>query len=46
MPVVVDSLFIVVLIVCVLFVFGPCFVAQYLVSFLVILSLGKREMVA
>ena len=36
--VVVDSLFIVALIVCGSFVFGPCFVLQYLVSFLVLLS--------
>ena len=39
MYVVVDSLFIVAPIVCVFFcVFGPCFVVQYLVSFLVLQS--------
>ena len=38
MSVVVDSLFIVAPIVCVFFVFGPCFVVQYLVSFLVLQS--------
>ena len=46
---VVDSLFIVAPIICWGFMFGPCFVMQYLVSLIsnfAIISLGKSELVA
>ena len=43
MYVVVDSLFAVAPIVCRFFVFGPCFVVQYFVSFLVLQSSQKER---